>query len=225
MSLKPNRVFPVSTAARSSHGFTLIELLVAVTLLALVTMLTFGGFRFGTRAWERAAAHLDHAAEIQIVQAFLRRRLSEAAPVLKPGDNPDGEIFFEGDRTSLRFVTVMPIHLQTGGYSVLDLTLERGSLASGLMLRWSPFQFGTELPETADPDERVLLKRINRFNIAYFGLRSDDDEVPSWSDEWRGNKRLPLLVRFRIEFSDEGLRDWPELVVAPVVAGRPRRRG
>ena len=111
MSLNPDRVFPVSTAARSRHGFTLIELLVAVTLLALVTMLTFGGFRFGTRAWERAAAHLDHAAEIQIVQAFLRRRLSEAAPVLKPGDNPDGEIFFEGDRTSLRFVTVMPIHL------------------------------------------------------------------------------------------------------------------
>ena len=37
---------------RSEAGFTLIELLVALTLLGLISVVLFGGLRFGTRAWE-----------------------------------------------------------------------------------------------------------------------------------------------------------------------------
>ena len=127
---------------RSSGGFTLVELLVALTLLALLSALTFSGFRFGARAWERAGAHIDHAAEIQVVQAFLRVRLSEAAPVLEAGENPDRLIAFAGDAESLTFVTIMPTHLETGGYSTLALSLDRRGGGGDLVLRWSPFQFG-----------------------------------------------------------------------------------
>ena len=38
--------------ARDHNGFTLVELLVATTLLALLSVVLFGGLRFGARAWE-----------------------------------------------------------------------------------------------------------------------------------------------------------------------------
>ena len=38
--------------SQGAAGFTLVELLVAMTLLGFLTVLLFGGLRFGTRAWE-----------------------------------------------------------------------------------------------------------------------------------------------------------------------------
>ena len=37
---------------RDAAGFTLIELLVTLTLVGLISLVLFGGLRFGTRAWD-----------------------------------------------------------------------------------------------------------------------------------------------------------------------------
>ncbi len=36
-----------------ADGFTLVELLIAMTLVAMLSVLLFGGLRFGTRAADR----------------------------------------------------------------------------------------------------------------------------------------------------------------------------
>ena len=62
------------------RGFTLLELLVAITLLGLLMAALLGGLRLGARVWETGEARLDASARVQIVQDFLRQRITEALP-------------------------------------------------------------------------------------------------------------------------------------------------
>ena len=208
----------------TAEGFTLVELLVAMTVLGLLAGLMFGGFRFGVRAWERAESHVDQAGEIQIVQAFLRSRLSEAAPVWVPGDDQRGVLLFEGSDTHLTFVTVMPVHLETGGYSIIELDHRRRAEGGELLLRWRPFRFGAEEETEQEADQRVLLSQVQDVDFAYFGRLDEEDRLPAWFERWEGSTRLPELVRLRLEFAAESNLRWPELVVAPVVTSSSQRR-
>jgi general secretion pathway protein J len=203
-------------------GFTLAELLVAIAILALLSTLLFGGLRFGTRAWERAEVHADHASEIQVVQAFLRRRLSEAAPVRKDDGGSKPLIVFDGDAMHLSFVTVMPVHLETGGYANLDLEFRRE--AGALVLRWRPYDFSGSARQPSGEEVRVLLDRVADVGFAYFGPAQDDSNQGSvWLTQWRDRGRLPALVSLRLRFDDSDLRHWPDLVVRPMVTNTLRR--
>jgi len=44
---------------RGNRGFTLLELLISLTILSLVTVLIFGAFRMGIRAWEKGERNID----------------------------------------------------------------------------------------------------------------------------------------------------------------------
>ena len=209
---------------RSGAGFTLVELLVALTLLGLLSGLVFGGFRFGVRAWERVDAHVDHASEIQWAQAFLRRRLSEAAPVRPATKQRNRPVLFEGTSTTLAFVTVLAVHGEVGGHSVLKLDLRRRDGAGALILGWAPHRFDAEDLGVQELDERVLIDGVERVEFAYFGRADPEQARPDWRDEWRDAERLPRLVRIRLEFTKASRRHWPELVVAPMVIERARRR-
>jgi len=215
---------PVRDARIGVDGFTLVELLVAVTILALLAGLLFGGFRFGARAWERAEAQIDQAGEIQIVQTFLRRRLGEAAAVRTPGESEQGVLLFDGERTRLSFVTVMPVHLQTGGYSLLDLEYQPGAEGGELLLRWRPFRFGEKVETGGETDQRILLAMVRQVDFAYFGRLDDAESAPAWHDAWRQSARLPDLVRLRLEFADASGRAWPEFVAAPAVTSPSRHQ-
>ena len=211
-------------ARRAGAGFTLVELLVALTLLGLLSGLVFGGFRFGVRAWERVDAHVDHASEIQWAQAFLRRRLSEAAPVRPATKQRNRPVLFEGTSTTLAFVTVLAVHGEVGGHSVLKLDLRRRDGAGALILGWAPHRFDAEDLDVQELDERVLIDGVERVEFAYFGRADPEQARPGWRDEWRDAERLPRLVRIRLEFTKASRRHWPELVVAPMVIERARRR-
>lgn len=206
-----------------SDGFTLVELLVAIAILALLATLLVGGLRFGTRAWERADVHADIVSEVQIVQAFLRRRISEAAPVRKQGQSDKPVVDFDGERTHLSFVTVMPVHLETGGYARLDLDF-RPDLGK-LLLRWQPYDFSGGAKRSADAETRVLLDGVAEVSFAYFGSAADDtDQASAWQNEWKGRGRLPALIDLRVRFVASGLRHWPDMVVAPMVTSTLVRR-
>ena len=66
-------------------GFTLIELLIALALFGLISVVLFGGLRFGTRAWEAGNAHAERLEEVQAVQALLRRHIAQAVALEATG--------------------------------------------------------------------------------------------------------------------------------------------
>ena len=65
----------------SEAGFTLIELLVSVTLLALLSVLLFGGLRVGIRSGDAVTARIGDAQQIASVSDFMSNALAAMQPL------------------------------------------------------------------------------------------------------------------------------------------------
>jgi general secretion pathway protein J len=93
-------------------GFTLLELLAALTVLAVLMAMMFGGLRFGARVWERGDAGLRGLAELQTAAGFIRRQIAQAIPV-EPGIAGGGDEAaalpaFRGTEDALRLIGPAP---------------------------------------------------------------------------------------------------------------------
>lgn len=209
-----------ASRGRSNHwrreaGFTLLELLVALTLLALIVALLFGGMRFGTRAWEAANERIDRSSELQVVQSFIRSQLGQAHPVALSGDR--SKIAFQGTPEGVTFAAPMPAHLSLGGFYLLSFHAEDGAKGRRLVLSWRLFDPKDEELASGEPEETtVLIDRISEVEFSYFGS-SDPEDEPEWRDRWEGEESLPSLVRLRVAFAEGDERSWPDLVIAPVI--------
>ena len=60
------------------RGFTLIELMIALSLIALMVSLLFGGIRLGNRTWERVDATTTRSSEMRQIWQFLESRFRQA---------------------------------------------------------------------------------------------------------------------------------------------------
>ena len=96
-------------SGRSSRGFTLLEVLLALSIVAAVLALAFGGLRIGLAAWrqgEDRAEMLEHARNLQLVLvralAGTHAYRGQARAVEQP------IVFFQGEPESISFVTVAP---------------------------------------------------------------------------------------------------------------------
>ena len=201
-----------SRIQRHAGGFTLVELLVALTLFALMSVLMFGGLRFGLRAWESGGERIDEAAQVEVVQNLLRRALSQARP---PWDHEDRETLsvFSGTPDTLSFVAPLPSHSGSGGLAVFLLSERQNSDGASLALVWKIFR-PDNLDSAAFDEDRLLLENIGGIEFAYYG-RFDASRPPNWLDQWDGLLGLPQLIRVRVRFPPGDRRRWPDLVVAP----------
>lgn len=201
---------------RGQRGFTLLELLVAITLLGVLMVALFGGLRLGARAWETGEERLDRAARLQVVQDFLRQRLTQTYPAR---DGISGRRAFQGDRQSVRFVTTLPRHLGAGFHEmVLEVVDGDGDAAPDLVLRWRPFELDTNAPDTVEApfQQRILLPAIEGLTLAYFGA-DQPAQLPQWTQSWLERQVLPALILVHVEFAQTDPRRWPDLVVRPMI--------
>jgi general secretion pathway protein J len=204
----------------AEHGFTLLELLAAITLLGLLMAALFGGLRLGARVWEAADARLEASTTTQILQDFVRQRLAETLPLegIQPELAEAGGIqpLFLGTEEAVRFAGLLPENLGAGIY-LMELAKSGDLEGSGnLVLRWRPFEPYDQTAEEVEPEERVLVENIEALELAYFGT-VDSAQPPDWWQTWEGRPELPRLIRVRVRFAENDERQWPELIVHPMV--------
>jgi len=202
----------------SEAGFTLVELLVAITLVGLMTVVMFGGLRFGTRAADAVSGRTDRAAQLGIVYDFMQNELTDARLPPASNDPTATPSDFDGEPDSLSFVTVPPAYLALGGFDMLRVALE-GEQSRRLTVSWRQLPHGSipVTPVTLQPS--IILEKIRAVEFGYFGT-TDQNRPPEWQDRWNNQNSLPLLVRMRIAWADGSHA--PDLIVAPRMAGPPQ---
>ena len=83
-----------------------------------------------------------------------------------------------------------------------------------LIMRYRPHPAGMPLNPQPAPRIETLADGVTGFQASYLGHPAG--KALGWTQKWTSST-LPILVRLHIELADG--RDWPDLIVAPVVSG------
>jgi general secretion pathway protein J len=182
------------------------------------------------RAGEARLMLLD---DTRLVEAFVRRQLSEAAPLTERIED-ERRALFDGVADRVRFVGHLPAHRGGGGLQFLELALrvpDRGEApraidpdARDLVLyhcdAWPEMPFEGRAHDSPW-EAQTLVADVKRLRFRYYG-NVDDKSAAEWRDSWTGVDRLPMLVQVEVEASDG--HGWPPIVAAVrsrIAAGQP----
>lgn len=191
-------------------------MLVAISLMALLSVILFGGLRFGMRAWEVGGEYIDRLTRIERIQNLLRQEIGQA---LLPAPGAIGvpvPTFFGGPE-SLTFVAALPAHRGIAGPHLFQLAWRKSDGRSDLVLTWTLFR-----PERVARDivpeegaQSVLIENVAVAELSYYGAL-DEQRPPEWQSVWDGVNLRPRLVRLHVEFPLGDPRRWPDLIIRVV---------
>lgn len=199
---------------RGAAGFTLMEVLLATTLLAAALALAFGILRAAGATVARGEALAARNERIRAVSAFLRDRIGGADGLVFGFDAGSGRsLRFVGDAQAMRFVADVPVYFDRGGPRLHELQV-RGGQMRRLEVAFRQLRAGQALPAMFPPEP--LATELVEVRFAYRALAADGRPGP-WQDTWATPDALPPQVRVRIR---DAQGPWPDMVVAPVRAGR-----
>ncbi len=193
--------------SRAKAGFTLMEILVVMTIVGLMMPLLYANIRAGVTAWAQGQAHVSHAHKIQNVQTWLRKQLGQAYPKFIVSPDMAGHVDFDGQASSLQFISPLPEALGGGGWAKTTLLISEGDGGLQLTVSQRPELAWDEVPEA--PQTR-LIGNLKSASFSYFG---GDNQ---WHDHWQNEKAFPRLIKMRVEFADSKLI-WPEFSVVPQI--------
>jgi general secretion pathway protein J len=184
---------------RHPGGFTLLEVLLALSIVAAVLTLAFGGLRIGLAAWrqgEHRAESLDRARNLQLVLARALAGTHAYRAQARPAE--EASVFFRGEPTAVFFVTVSPPLPPGAPIAYTAVSIAHESAASGLIVRqkalpnYDPFEAVT--PSLADASVAAV-----RFRY----LREQDGEwVENWEPDPEGT--MPRAVEVTLTANVDG---------------------
>lgn len=208
----------------TQRGLTLLEMMIALLLLSMLLMLLFGGLRLASSSWDRGSAFTDQVSQMQLVENFMRREISQAAAYRLQQDPQDPNavlLGYQGSAKRLRFVAPMPQAAAKGGLYVLTFGLSEQEGGQQALTLWREPTGKADTPSQANPaneaaDAPVILARhVSRLEFSYYGVPAGSSQPATWLPDWPDNQNAPQLIKMKIAF-DRGA-SWPDLVVAPRV--------
>jgi len=195
---------------KRAGGFTLLEVLASLVLLALLLLGVYSGIRTATHSVQSGTAAIERIDQVRSAQQFLRRELAQS--LTQPiGKNDQGEdIYFQGSASDMRYVAPLPGYLGKRGPQLQRLQLiDAGNGESRLELSLAVLPPDGRPPQPLG-EPQVLLDHIKSGGFSYRGINAEGTAEP-WSDAWGDGRRLPQLVRIKLQIA--GLRGWPQLEV------------
>ena len=194
-----------------TRGFTLIEMLLAVTLMAAILALVYGGMRATTRATLRGEQLIAATQSMRMTHGFISRQIHQMLPLHWEGEAED-VIMFEGDTDSITWIGPMPGYLGFGGPQLQRLEVSGGENGQELHFRHAILSQGQADLDAQDPI--VLLDEISELQFEF--LKADEEEeTNTWQDNWDEPGHLPKAVRLSLDFNDTGTGlIWPDLVAS-----------
>ena len=187
---------------RDQRGFTLLELVLALSIVAAMLAIVFGGLRVGIRAWQRGEERTESQQHSRSLNALLAQALGGTTPYLAAaaaGVQPD--VLFQGEPDKLSFVTVSaPFPLPAPiAFTAVTLSVDEGD-KPGLAIREKALPnedpFEDVPPIVVDPTFTAVRFRYMR------------DAEGSWEERWDGaqERAVPRAV---------------EVTLTTMVGGRP----
>lgn len=186
---------------QQQKAFTLIETLVALTLMSLLIMVLFGGFRAGVRSWQASETYIADAEEPRQLSALLYRHLGQTVPLIFGGAGVIQDVAFEGNAERIRYAA--PLAMSVGdAYYLIEIVNNYQGLG-GIWIRFAPLSEQVQNASVLETAEYQQISTDWSVRFSYF-----DDE--NWS-EYAPRGRLPKLVSVHFLAPD---KQWPSMVFA-----------
>jgi len=204
-------IMPANKYQYRNQGFTLIEMLLAITLMAAILALVYGGMRATTRATLRGETLIASTQSMRMSHQFISRQIHQMLPLRWDGKDEEG-VMFEGDSSSITWVGPMPGYLGFGGPQLQRLDIARGENGQELHFRHAILNDGKAEIESQEPI--VLLTGVE--DLSFDFLKQDEKaDTASWQANWDEEGNVPLAVRMKLDFEDNGTGlVWPDLVAS-----------
>jgi len=209
-------------------GFSLIEMLLAVTLMAIILALVYGGMRATNRASLRGEDLIAATQSMRMTHQFISRQIHQMLPLGWEGEGED-TVMFIGDSNTITWVGPMPGYLGFGGPQMQRLELGSGDNGQELHFRHAVITDGTADLDAQDPI--VLLQQVDKLQFEFLQLNDEpgNEQAADWQSTWDITDSLPLALRMKLDFEDTGTGlVWPDLVASSYnsgLSGRQQNRG
>jgi len=198
--------------ARATAGFTLVELLVALVIMGFISLMLASSLHTGIMAWHRTDALDATSGDLLSSRTLLEDRVGFAYPYYDLTDPTAPLVRFEGTEDHMVFLAPTPLAIGGAGFARYRLSIEADETGARLMLAASREQ---AWDDTAEPSP--LVERAAAITLDYFGADEGDGSL-RWQASWTNRRRLPRLIRIRVQFGAGDLRVWPDLIIAPRIA-------
>ena len=200
------------------RGFTLIELLVVMSLLSIIMIGLVSALRTMAQTESKIDQRLGRLDEIRVARTFLQQTLGHvsASTVDSPAIKGKIVVPFVATPDSLSWVGILPARPNLGGRHFFRLALEDVGTGRELVLRISPWNPDTVVPEWSSAEARVLVTGITQMNVQAKGLSPQgQNATPTWPSGWQSGWPVAdtLPEQVRLELVDGG-GAWPEWTIA-----------
>lgn len=186
---------------KQQKAFTLIETLVAMTLMSLLIMVLFGGFRVGVRSWQASENYITDAEEPRQLSALLYRHLGQIVPMMVGGGDISYRPAFAASVGQIRYIA--PLAMSVGDAYFLFEMINNFEGRGGIWVRFAPVAEGLKADDILESAEYTQVSKQWSVQFSYFYNEEWLDEMPEGE--------LPKLVSVRLTAAD---KQWPSMVFA-----------
>ncbi|MCK9534915.1 MAG: prepilin-type N-terminal cleavage/methylation domain-containing protein [Pseudomonas sp.] len=186
---------------KQQKAFTLIETLVALTLMSLLIMVLFGGFRVGVRSWQASENYIAATEEPRQLSALLYRHLGQIVPMMVGGADVLSKPIFAASTEQIRYVA--PLAMSAGDTYFIFEMINNFEGRGGIWVRFAPIAEGLRTDDILESAAYTQISTEWSVRFAYFYNEGWLDEMPEGE--------LPKLVSVHLTATD---KQWPSMVFA-----------